>query len=325
MGRKVAIRTLDETITKKRRSEVRLQYRQGLRRAKAVSDYLLLSATEQHREATEFVVKLEEKYPDKKDVRKTVEFRDWQKKQVSLLSNNNAIAISCETPMQIPQHSDIHVNETPSQQSKDNVAEIPIQIPQRTDIRVYETPSPKSKDNVAEIPIQIPQHTDIRVNETPSPKSKDNVAEIPIQIPQHTDIRVNETPSPKSKDNVAEIPIQTPQHTDIHVNQQKELVLRIPLMSTNTKAKDIPTSSDKSVEEEEIFSIFNEIPPHVMSEIIAEIRADPYLDTIMNEFDVHEEVIEEGNVFDINLDLDLDIDIDIDIGDPLQDELNTML
>ena len=265
MGSKVAIRTLDETIRKKRKSDVRLQYRQGLRRAKAVSDYLLLSATEQHREATEFVVKLEEKYPNKKDVRKTVEFRDWQKKQVSLLSNNNAIAISCETPMQIPQHSDIHVNETPS------------------------------------------------------PKSKDNVAEIPIQIPQHTDIRVNETPSPKSKDNVAEIPIQTPQHTDIRVNQQKELVLRIPLMSTNTKAKDIPTASDMSVEEEEVFSIFNEISPHVMSEIIAEIRADPYLDAIMNEFDVHEEVIEEGNVFDINL------DIDIDIGDPLEDELNKML
>ena len=292
MGSKVAIRTLDETIRKKRKSDVRLQYRQGLRRAKAVSDYLLLSATEQHREATEFVVKLEEKYPNKKDVRKTVEFRDWQKKQVSLLSNNNAIAISCETPMQIPQHSDIHVNETPS---------------------------PKSKDNVAEIPIQILQHTDIHVNETPSPKSKDNVAEIPIQIPQHTDIRVNETPSPKSKDNVAEIPIQTPQHTDIRVNQQKELVLRIPLMSTNTKAKDIPTASDMSVEEEEVFSIFNEISPHVMSEIIAEIRADPYLDAIMNEFDVHEEVIEEGNVFDINL------DIDIDIGDPLEDELNKML
>ena len=268
MGRKPATRTLDETIRKKRKSEVRLLYREGLRRAKAVSDYLLLSATEQHREATEFVVKLEEKYPNKKDVRKTVEFRDWQKKQVSLLSNNNAIAISCEIPMQIPQHSDIHVNETPS------------------------------------------------------PKSKDNVAEIPIQILQHTDIRVNETPSPKSKDNMAEIPIQTPQHTDTRVNQQKELVLRIPLMSTNTKAKDIPTASDMSVEEEEqVFSIFNEIPPHVMSEIIAEIRADPNLDAIMNEIDVHEEVIEEGNVFDINLDLD----IDIDIGDPLEDELNRML
>ena len=222
---------MDQTLKAKNRKETRILYRHGLRRAKAVADYLLLAATEQHREATEFVIKLEQKYPNKKDIRKTDEYREWQKKQVSLLANNNNIAIGTSS-------------------------------------------------------------------------------QIPDQIPHYTDIRVNETPSTT----------QSPQHTDTCINQEKELVLRIPLMSTNTTTKDLPTP-DIPVEDEQAFSIFNEIPPHVMDEIMAEIRSDPNLNAIMNEFDVHEEVIEEGNVFDI----DLDIDIDIDIGDPLQDELNRIL
>ena len=224
---------------KVRRNEVRMLYRKGLRRAKAVADYLLLSAPQHHLEATQFVVKLEQKYPDKSDIRKTREYREWEKKQVSRLTINNN-----------------------------------------------------------------PNHI--------SPG-------IPIQKTQHSDISGNQIPSVK--------PEQSLQHTE---NQQKEFTLQIPLIhintnsqdiptasDTNTKAQDIPAASDIPTEEGQMFNIFNQIQPHVMNEILEEIRADPILNDIMNQLDVQEEVIDEGDICDIEL--------NIDIGSPLEDELNSML
>ena len=225
---------------KAKRNEIRIQYRNGLRRAKAVADYLLLSAPQHHLEATQFVVNLEQKYPNKKDIRKTLEYREWEKKQVSLLTIN------------------INPNDISSG--------------------------------------------------------------IPIQKTQHSDISGNQTPSTE----------QSLQHTENHVNQQKEFMLRIPLIpintnsqdiptasDTNTKAQDIPAASDIPTEEGQMVNIFNEIQPHVMNEILEEIRADPLLNTIMDQLDVYEEVIDEGDI--------CDIDLNIDIGSPLEDELNSML
>ena len=203
MGRKPAPETMNKTLINQRKKEVRTRYRQGQRRALAVSDYLLLSATQQHQEATEFVIKLEEKYPNKKDVRKTQEFRQWQRTQLDLLKKQTS-------------------------QATDKPAAI--------------------KDTIT---------------------------------------------------------------------SQKEMVLRIPLIDTN--AKESPLASAMPGEEDQLVSIFDQIPSHIMNELIEEIRADPNLNAIMNDFDLHEEVIDEGNVFDINL------DIDIDIGDPLQEELNNLL
>ena len=58
-----------------------------MRRALAISDYLLLAATEMHRQAAQFIDHLLEKYPGKIDVRKTPEFREWQRNQVMDVSN----------------------------------------------------------------------------------------------------------------------------------------------------------------------------------------------------------------------------------------------
>ena len=214
MGRKPSLKTTNNTVKIQRKNEVRMRYRHGQRRALAISDYLLLSATQQHREATEFVIKLEEKYPNKKDVRKTQEFRNWQRTQLDLLNK------------------------------------------------------------------QTIQATDK-----------------PAAIEDST-------------------------------TSKKEMVLRIPLIDTNAKESPLvstmageedPLVSTMPGEEDQLVSIFDQIPSHIMNELIGEIRADPNLNAIMNDFDLHEEVISEGNVFDINL------DIDIDIGEPLEEELNRLL
>ena len=90
-GENLHIKTTNNPVDMERRRKVRQRYRQGQRRAHAISDYLLLVAPQQHMEATEFVTKLEEKYPDKKDVRKTHEFREWQKTQLDLINNKTSL------------------------------------------------------------------------------------------------------------------------------------------------------------------------------------------------------------------------------------------
>ena len=80
MGRKLIVRS--EAEKRKVKTESRKRHQRDLRRAMAVSHYLLLTATEQHRQATTFVEKLEQKYPDKRDVRKTPEYQNWQQKQL---------------------------------------------------------------------------------------------------------------------------------------------------------------------------------------------------------------------------------------------------
>ena len=189
-----------------------MRYRHGQRRALAISDYLLLAAPQQHMEATEFVMKLEEKYPYKKDVRKTQEFRDWQRTQLGLLDNKTSRA-----------------------------------------------------------------------------------TDKPVDI---KDMKDSATPADIEHDTAS----------------KKKMVLRIPLIDINPK--EAPPVSAMPGEEEQLISMFDEIPSNVMNQIMEEIRADPNLNAILNEFDMYEEIIDEGNVFDL--------DIDIDIGFPLEEELNKL-
>ena len=216
-----------------KRNEVRVRYRKGLRRAKAVSDYLLLAAPQHHLEATQFVLNLEQKYPDKHDITKTREFRQWEKKQLARFTINNN---NNNNPI------DISGNQIPS-------IEQPLQ----------------QKELTLRIPL-IPMDT------------------IFPDIPTASDTDTNAQDPPAS--------------------------------DTDTNAQD-PPASDILAEEEQIVNAFNEIPPHVMNDMIEEIRNDPVLNEIMNQLDVREEIIDEGDICDINL--------NIDFGSPLEDELNIML
>ena len=210
MGRKPLPNTeIDKAEKRKRKTEARRTYRKNQRRALAIADYLLLAATQQHKEATEFVRKLEEKYPNKKDIRKTVEFRHWQRTQVDLIAKETT----------------------------------------------------KATDEPADI----------------------------------------EDTNPPGK----------------------EMVLRIELFDTN--AKSVSTMiREEQPEEEDLADIFDTIPSDVMDQLMEEIRSDPELEAIVNNFEAtfndfepYEEVIDEGNVSDS--------DIDIDIGVPLEEEIDKLV
>ena len=263
MGRRAVIRS--EVEKQKMKVESRKRHQHDLRRAMAVSDYLLLTATDLHRQATAFVDKLEEKYPGKRDVRKTVEFRNWQQKQLLLFNKQSSLA----------------TDQTPAMNCEKETA---LQIPQDTTICVKETA------------LQIPQDITICEKETA------------LQIP---------------KDNINREKLRTPQDS---TNCQKEMVLRIPLIHTGTKAKETPSVPDMpgETQEDQLTSIFDEIPNDVMNELIAEICADPDLSTIMDDFGLHEEVLDEGTVPE-NIYQEMDIGLDIEIDDPLEDEINSLL
>ena len=87
MGRSKLNRSYQEKLELKNQTWKRYQYNRS--RAQFVSDCLLLTATEQHRKATVFFEQLKDKYPQKRDVRKTSEFRDWQRKQLRPVDNES--------------------------------------------------------------------------------------------------------------------------------------------------------------------------------------------------------------------------------------------
>ena len=199
---------------RKMKVESRKRHQHRLRRAMAISDCLLLTATEQHRQATAFVDKLEQKYPGKRDVRKTPEFKNWYQNQL---------------------------------------------------LNIY---SPAT-------------------DQTQATNSKEEINDV----------------------NVCEKEIN---HTNV---SEKETVLRIPLISINAKEK-----SSEPVQEEQLTSIFDDIPNDVMKQLIDEIRADPELDAFMNEFGFEEEVLDEGNIHH-----EIDIGLNVEIDDRLEDELNSLV
>ena len=190
-------------------------------------------------------------------LRKTREFRQWEKKQLARFTINNN---NNNNPI------DISGNQIPS-------IEQPLQ----------------QKELTLRIPL-IPMDT------------------IFPDIPTASDTDTNAQDPPASD---TDTNAQDPPASDIDTNAQDP-----PASDTDTNAQD-PPASDILAEEEQIVNAFNEIPPHVMNDMIEEIRNDPVLNEIMNQLDVREEIIDEGDICDINL--------NIDFGSPLEDELNIML
>ena len=204
---------------KKHKNRTRAHYRYGQRRALAISDYLVLAAPLQHTEATHFINQLEEKYPHKKDVRKTPEFRQWQRNQLGI---NNDKSSSTAT------------------------------------------------------------------NNRAAKKANQAAKKA------------------------------TPGDTRQIIESKKEMILNIRLMDA-TQSQEIPqpipqVSAKPGAEGSETTSIFDQIPDHVMNQMLKDINDDPYLKSILDEFDIHEEIIDEGNVSDI----------DIDGMFPLEEELNKL-
>ena len=109
----------------------------------AVSDYLLLTATEQHRQATAFIDQLEQKYPTKRDVRKTPEFRKWQREQMMLLTQQSPLPDQKEMPTPPPQDK--------TKGEKEMVLRIPLM-----DTKAKETPA-VSEDQLTSIFHGIPE------------------------------------------------------------------------------------------------------------------------------------------------------------------------
>ena len=184
--------------------ESRKWHQLDLRRAAFIADYMLLAAPGLHRQATEFVDRLQAKYPNKRDVRKTAEFQQWQIKQLG--GNDSA-----------------HVQTTPDTSGK--------------------------RETV--------------------------------------------------------------------LQQPKEMVLQIPLMRVGAKTKETPTVLE--AQEDQPTNIFDDIPNDVMANLIEEIRADPDLCAIMDNFGLNEDQSPE------ELCPEWDIGLNIEIGDPFEDEINSML
>ena len=97
MGRKQVFRSKEEIRIIK--GESRKRHKSELRRALAVAHYLRLTAAEQHSKATTFVKELEQKYPTKRDIRKTPEYREWERQQLSIPEERTPVTAKSKKEM----------------------------------------------------------------------------------------------------------------------------------------------------------------------------------------------------------------------------------
>ena len=231
------------SVIKKNIQRARHRYEQ--RRALFISDHLLLAAPLQHMEATKFLDELEEKYPEKKDMRTTPEFRLWQRNQLGIHNYKPF------TNKQTVKKSTRGGTQQTVQREKEMVLNVPLLDATRWQEITQSSPPTRREEITQSSPAT--QREEITQSSPATPRQ---------EIPQPT----------------------------------------------------APVNPE--VEECGITSIFDELTPQDMGRLIKDINEDPFLKSILDEFDGYEEIIDEGNVSDIDIDMDHLI--------PLEEELDKL-
>ena len=263
-------------IQRKNRNKVRALYRQNLRRAAVISDYLLVTVPQQHLEAVQFVDNLQRLYPDKKDLRKTHEFLAYQKSKLGI-SN---------TPERKRRTTSVIKHRVTTEKKKQMV--LNIQLTNKSTItKTSQTVSGPERNEV--------------ITEPPTPtKTVPDPGQVNIQ-PEQANIIFQDIPAGPEP---GQVNIQPEQANIIfqdipagpepgQVNIQPEQAISI--------FQDIPTGP----ESDQVNSIFQDIPNDVMNRMLKDINDDPCLKAILDQFDFYEEeVVDEGDLFDIDINID---------------------
>ena len=223
MGRVKEIHTREERYARKnaRRGEMRKE----VRKAAFITDYLLLRSPEIHREATEFFDQLERIYPTKLDLRKTVQFKNWQRKRLGIPTQGRGNCLDVATP---EDHR--------------------ITVPEDQNTAMPEDHEPETVPETLLDMLDL-KEMHLQIELMPPPK----------QNPQ----RVNQETVDEGEQPSVEADAGIPLHEAMNVFDLTDVAAEIDLLP----------------------SLFEEIPPHVMDEMVGELRADPLWGSLMDQID----------------------------------------
>ena len=245
-----------------------------------------------YREAAEYYNELNQKYPDKYDLRKTTEFKTFKMGQ----------AMKCTRKLPKPLHSNIQT---------------PIQINPEARITVIYEDDPQNPETPYEDQAQSPEtpyEDQAQSPETPyedqaqSPETPyEDQAQSP-ETPYEDQAQSPETPckdhpqSPETPyEDQAQRPVELQIGKTIYTDNMK---LEIPLLKPRTVTTEtLQVVTQEILQEDTSFeSSYEELAPEVVEKIISELRGDPDLKDIFTS-------VEEQLEFE-QLGMDLDIDIE---------------
>ena len=233
-------------------------------------------------------------YPVKYDLRKTGEYKAWKSE-----IKGQPLKIR-KLPM--PEHMNIQtvppqspsLAESPSQSP--SLAESPPQSPSLAE-------SPPQSPSLAESPPQSPSLAE-------SPPQSPSLAESPPQSPSLAE-------SPPQSPSLAESPPQSPTEKEPHVYNDN-LQLRIPLIQYEPQtprptvtSETLYTVTEEILEENTIQpTIFEELAPGMLDQIINELRQEPDLRDIFTDIEQQLEFEQLGMDIDISEDNTLENELD---------------
>ena len=266
-----------DRVAKKR--ERRVIQRSREREEMFISDYVKQKYSDIHTEAVQVYRILVKKYPDKTDVRKTIEHKTWKSTNATILHP----AFDMQQPSTIPA-----------------LAQMKIVFPQ---LNTESLTIPEYPANTE--PLTNPEYP---ANTEPStiPEYPSNTE--PSTIPEHPSNTEPSTTSTPESQTCPEPP--TPPKSTYADNMR----LVIPLLKPPVKQSGIITETLEIVTEETLQggqqpTIMEQLDPKILEQVIAELRTDPLLKDVFAEVELQ---------FEQGMDIDIDIDTDTRLQDELE-------
>ena len=279
-----------ESLKVRRRKYQRRVNRSRVRQLLLMTDYIMHKYFDIYSEAAEYYNELNQKYPDKYDLRKTTEFKAFKTGQ----------AMKCTRKLPKPLHSNIQT---------------PIQINPEARITVIYEDQAQSPETPCEDHPQSPEtpcEDHPQSPETPCedhPQSPETPCEDHPQSPETPCEDHPQNPETPHEDQ-AQRPVELQIGKTIYTDNMK---LEIPLLKPRTVTTEtLQVVTQEILQEDTSFeSSYEELAPEVVEKIISELRGDPDLKDIFTS-------VEEQLEFE---QLGMDIDIDIE-GNELDIELD---
>ena len=257
-----------------RGNEQRRAHRSKARQDVFISEYISLKYFDQYAEAVKFYNTLNTMYPVKYDLRKTGEYKAWKSE-----IKGQPLKIR-KLPM--PEHT--------------NIQAVPPQSPSLAE-------SPPQNPSLAESPRQSPSLSE-------SPPQSPSLSESPPQNPSLAE-------SPPQSPSLSESPPQSPIEKEPPVYNDN-LQLRIPLIPYEPQtprptvtSETLYTVTEEILEENTIQpTIFEELAPGMLDQIINELRLEPDLRDIFTDIEQQFEFEQLGMDIDISEDNSLKNELD---------------
>ena len=290
------------SYTKEYKNNKKLEYKIAVRQGMFITDYVKTKYDQIYMEAADLYNRINNKYPCKPNLMKTAEFRTWK----------NKIAAEKQQPtIHVPRQRDRYLKPTeyPNITSPEDNTNNNNTSPRPTNLVIG------NRQFVLEIPLMNPYSTNI------TPTNGDDTIETQTveegdQQPTNGDDTI-ETQTVEEGD-------QQPTNGDDTIETQ-----------TVEEGDQQPTNGDDTIETQTVEegdqqvarsqqdggsnqdlspSLFDDVPDHIVDQIIADLRSDPSLKQIMDDVenqDVHEQIM----------------DLDIDLPSPedlLQQEIDNL-